>query len=216
MVLPVKVYDAEGEEFSGPYLVHMDGWTEERYLAEAPEMGFVEFADGQLIVHSPVPIRHQQIAGFLTFLLMGYVDSNGLGKVLNGPAVVRLRPGLLYEPDVFFVPRDRLQGMETQYYSGAPSLVVEILSPSTRSYDLRVKAARYQEHGVQEYWVIDSSGSLLHQHVLSLPDGGYIPNQHSSGRVESQAVPGFWIDAGWLWDDPLPGSMECLGRILQA
>jgi Uma2 family endonuclease len=216
MVLPVKVYDAEGKEFSGPYLVYMDGWTEERYLAEAPEMGFVEFADGELIVHSPVSIRHQEIAGFLTFLLTGYVDSNGLGTVLNGPAVVRLRPDLLYEPDVFFVSRDRSQTMEAQYYSGAPSLVVEVLSPSTRSYDLRVKAANYREHGVLEYWAIDAVNSRLRQHVLGSPDAAYTLNQHFSGRVDSEALPGFWIDAGWLWSDPLPGSMECLGRVLQS
>ena len=144
------------------------------------------------------------------------MDHNGLGKVLNGPAVVRLRPGLLYEPDVFFVSRDRFQTMEAQYHSGAPSLVVEVLSPSTRSYDLRVKAANYREHGVKEYWAIDTANSRLHQHVLSSPDAGYTLKQHFSGRVDSEALPGFWIDAGWLCPDPLPGSMGCLGRILQS
>ena len=216
MVLPLKVYDAEGEEFRGPYLVYMEGWTEERYFAEAPEMAFVEFADGELIVHSPVSIRHQQITAFLSFLLTGYVDRNDLGTVLNGPAVVRLRPGLIYEPDVFFVPKNRLQNLETQYYSGAPGLVVEVLSPSTRSYDLRVKAANYREHGVQEYWAIDSSSSRLQQHILASPVAGYTISEHSSGRVESDAVPGFWIDVGWLWSDPIPGSFRCLDRILQA
>lgn len=145
-------------------------------------MGFVEFADGELIVHSPLSIRHREIAGFLTFLLTACVDSNGQGRVLNDPAVVRLQSGFLYEPGVLLMSRDRLQTMEPQYYCGAPSLLVKVLSPSTRNYDLRVKAAKYREHGVQEHWSIDTAVSRLHQHVLSFPDAGYTLDQHFSGR----------------------------------
>ena len=31
----------------------------------------------------------------------------------------------------------------------------EILSPSTRQRDLRVKVVKYEEMGVKEYWIID-------------------------------------------------------------
>jgi len=42
------------------------------------------------------------VAGFLTFLLRGYVEERGLGEVLNGPAVLRIREGVDKEPDIFF------------------------------------------------------------------------------------------------------------------
>ena len=38
---------------------------------------------------------------------------------------------------------------------GAPDLVVEVLSPSTRRKDMTLKLSKYAEAGVQEYWIID-------------------------------------------------------------
>lgn len=36
----------------------------------------------------------------------------------------------------------------------------------------------------------------------------------SSGRLESGVVPGFWVEAGWLWQAELPSTMRCLREIL--
>ena len=215
MTLPLSVRDAEGEEYWGPYLLYLSGWTEERYFAEAPEMWFTEFVDGEMIVHSPVSIRHQDITGFLFFLLKGYVDSRGLGKVLQGPAVARLRPNLNYEPDIFYVPTERLYQLEEQRFSGAPNLVVEVLSDSTRSYDLGVKASNYRQNGVPEYWAVDTANRVLLRHLLpSEPLTPYVVSQLSSGRLDSQEIPGFSIDVSWLWADPLPSSFVCLKELV--
>lgn len=35
-----------------------------------------------------------------------------------------------------------------------------------------------------------------------------------TGRLESQAVPGFWLDVGWLFQQPLPSVVECLREVL--
>ena len=217
MVLPLKVHDAEGADFGGPYLLYVPGWTEERYVAEAPESWFVEFVDGELVVHSPVSIKHQDITGFLTFLLKGYVDSKRLGRVFNGPAVVRLRPGLLYEPDIFFVGIDKTGRFEEQQFSGAPDLVVEVISESTRRYDLRTKASNYRQSGVPEYWVIDTARQLLFLHLIpGTAEEDYRATEVGSGVLKSCSVPQFWIDVSWLWQEPLPGAFDCLRRILGA
>lgn len=215
LMLPVKVCTAEGEEFWGPYLLYLGGWTEERYFAEAPETWFVEFADGELIVHSPASFRHQNITWFLGSLLRNYVDAKGLGTVLGGPMVVRLCPGLDYEPDIFFVTNEQLPQLERQRFSGSPALVVEVLSESTRNYDLRTKAANYYQYGVPEYWAIDTTRQVLLQHLRSPESASaYTVTEFSAGRLESQTVPGFWIEVSWLWAEPLPSSFECLRAIL--
>src|ERR671923_2837598 len=116
MGLPVKVVNLEGEETFAPYLLRLAGWTEEQYFKEAPESRLVEFEDGEIIVHSPVNVRHQRIVGFLTFLLHGYVETHDLGEVLNGPGVVRPRPGLDYEPDIFVVLAAQHDQFSEQYF----------------------------------------------------------------------------------------------------
>ena len=40
----------------------------------------------------------------------------------------------------------------------APLLAVEVLSPSTRLYDLNTKRSRYEQMGVPSYWIVDPSG----------------------------------------------------------
>lgn len=40
-------------------------------------------------------------------------------------------------------------------YMGTPTLVVEILSPSTRSRDMVDKLNTYMVSGVKEFWVVD-------------------------------------------------------------
>jgi Uma2 family endonuclease len=211
MSLSLRLLTLEGEEIQEPYLIRIGGWNEDRYFREAPETRIVEFEDGEIVVHSPATIRHQQVVRFLTFLLSGYGETRSLGNALNGPAVVRLRPGLLYEPDIFFLRTEQLARLEAEYFSGSPALIVEVVSRGSRAYDLKIKAASYHEHHVEEYWAVDVEKECLFQHFLS---SGYQAAPLSRGRVTSHAVPGFWIEASWLWQNPLPPSPHCLDQIL--
>ena len=215
MTLALRVMTDDGSELAEPYLLRIGGWTEDRYFREAPETRIVEFEDGEVIVHSPAGVQHQEVTGFLTVLQRTYVRRRKLGRVLNGPAVVRLRPGLDYEPDIFFVRADGPGQFTAQYFAGAPALIVEVTSASTRTLDIGEKAAAYCRHAVPEYWVVDLEQRTLVQHLL--PDSGQGPYrvlEHRAGRVQSAAIPGFWIDIAWLWQDPLPDELHCLEQIL--
>lgn len=65
------------------------------------------------------------------------------------------------QPDVFVIcDKDNLN--EKGKYLGTPALVVEVLSPSTRSKDILKKLALYTECGVREYWIVDP----VHEQVL--------------------------------------------------
>ena len=66
------------------------------------------------------------------------------------------------EPDVAVV-----RGNEREYIgTGHPTsalLVVEI-ADTTLAYDLNVKASLYAASGIRDYWVVDLTASLVHQH----------------------------------------------------
>src|SRR5207237_8490272 len=54
---------------------------------------------------------------------------------------------------------------------GSPDLLVEILSPSTASKDLKQKYELYEEYGVKEYWVVYPSEKVIQ--IYTLEDGNY-------------------------------------------
>jgi Uma2 family endonuclease len=61
----------------------------------------------------------------------------------------------IVEPDIVFISSNRASIVTAKNAQGAPDLVIEILSPSTRRRDLGEKRARYELLGVLEYWAFD-------------------------------------------------------------
>ncbi|MFH1834200.1 MAG: Uma2 family endonuclease, partial [bacterium] len=181
-------------------------------FAEAPESRFCEFKDGEVIMHSPVATEHQGIVMFLSFLLQGFVREKQLGRVFCGPAVLRLRKGLNREPDIVFVDRASEARIHEQYVEAPVPFVVEVLSEEGRRRDLDEKRAEYEEHGVAEYWVVDPFERQVVVHRRG--ERGFEVERCASGRLESRAVAGFWIDVEWLWQRPMPSEFGCLKEIL--
>ncbi len=54
---------------------------------------------------------------------------------------------------------------------GAPDMVVEVLSYSTRKKDLGIKKDTYEAQGVREYWIIDPWAKIVDVYLLR--DGKY-------------------------------------------
>ncbi len=207
----LQVVDENGVAVREACEVRLSGWTEGRYFAEAPEEGFCEFKDGELIVHSAVNLEHQRIVGFLTFLLRGVVSRRSLGgEVFNGPGVLRPRRDLCREPDIFFVSKERLPAL-TPSYAPAADFVIEVVSKGSGTRDLTEKAREYEEAGVGEYWAVDPANREVVVHRLT--EKRYEVRKVTDGRLESTAVPGFRIEVEWLWQRPLPSEFECLGEI---
>jgi len=116
-----------------------------------------EIVDGELFVTAAPRPRHQQVVANLLELLRGLAKTHGLGEVLPGPITVHLHDELVVEPDLVFIARDRLGILDpNRGAEGPPDLVVEVLSPSNRSYDRNLKRKHYLENGVAELWILDA------------------------------------------------------------
>ena len=91
-------------------------------------------------------------------------------------------------------------------------MVIEIASESDPGLDYREKLPRYREAEIPEIWIVDPFKQEL---LVETKSGShYVTRTESSGRVESTVVPGFWIEASWLWQEELPSTMACLRDIL--
>lgn len=112
-----------------------------------------ETVRGTLLVTPAPSWPHQRALLALLARLRPYVEAHGLGEVLLSPADLVFAEDILVQPDLFVVPREQVS--DDWASIRCPSLVVEILSPSTARADRGEKRRLYQRLGVPEYWAVD-------------------------------------------------------------
>ena len=113
--------------------------------------------DGVIYDMTSPTLHHQWVLTQLGHEFSNFIDEhNGDCRAFVAPLDVTPDPADIYtivQPDVMIIcDRSLLEG---KYCEGAPDLVVEILSPSTRRKDLTIKTAKYAAAGVREYWIVD-------------------------------------------------------------
>lgn len=121
----------------------------------------MEFINGEIYLLGAPTVGHQQLLGRLYLVLEEYFRGKAC-QVFFAPFDVHLFKKDFTEPDVMqpdlLVACD-LKGNVTGKgrYMGTPALVMEILSPSTRTKDMIDKLNTYSLSGVKEYWIVDPS-----------------------------------------------------------
>jgi Uma2 family endonuclease len=109
-----------------------------------------ELVDGVLVV-SPAPSwLHQRAVGRLFQMLVEACPDDC--EVILAPFDVVLADDTVMEPDVLVARRADLTPRDLP---APPLLAVEVLSPSTRRFDLTLKRSRFEAAGVASYWVVD-------------------------------------------------------------
>ncbi|MFL6231834.1 MAG: Uma2 family endonuclease [Thermoanaerobaculia bacterium] len=152
---------------------------------------------GYLHVSPVPPIFHQRVVGRLLRKLDGFVLDHGFGEVLLGPFDILLPEGLAepVQPDLVFIRAGEEPEDQDQNFQGVPGLVVEVLSPSTRRYDLGTKLGVYQEAGIPEVWFADPVAAAIRVHGLSEDRKRYVELSRG-GRgewVTSRVLPGLRV-----------------------
>jgi Uma2 family endonuclease len=158
-------------------------WTVD-LLEQLPDDGLrYEILDGILIVSpSPIPI-HQRAIGriFIAFVQACPPDLEAFVSPLDWQPDSRTS----LEPDVLVVATDRIGEKNIQQN---PTIVVEVLSPSSHRYDRLLKFGRYAEAGIRQYWIIDPQ--LPSVEVYDLDDQGDYRLAASGSGGESVTVTG--------------------------
>jgi Uma2 family endonuclease len=93
------------------------------------------------------------------------------------------------QPDIFVIC-DRSK-LEENRYNGAPKFIIEILS-SNRSHDMVAKLNLYQRAGVEEYWMVDLTASVVS--VLELANGMRYHSYTADQEVPLISIPGCTVD----------------------
>lgn len=133
-----------------------------------PETGpRYQLINGELIM-APAPNRfHQRISSNLGFQLRLWIESGkNRGEIYSAPFDVQLDEINVFQPDLLYV-RPENKGILTEAgCTGAPNLIIEILSPRTREIDLGPKKKTFAAKGVTELWIIDPDPKTLAVYFL--------------------------------------------------
>jgi Uma2 family endonuclease len=131
-----------------------------------PEDGrrYAILAGAHSVPPAPTP-KHQTISIRLAVALFPRATADG-GTLYQAPLDVILGDTTIVQPDLVYVATDRLGRISGRGIEGAPTLAVEILSPSTRIIDRVTKTRLYTRHGVPFLWLIDPDARTIEAFVL--------------------------------------------------
>jgi len=117
-----------------------------------------EIIDGELFVTRWPHWDHQLSCTNIVTSLNIWSDETGLGKVAIAPGIIFSDADNVI-PDVVWASHQNLERLldEAGHLTGAPELVVEVLSPGEKNEtrDKETKLKLYSVQGVQEYWICD-------------------------------------------------------------
>jgi Uma2 family endonuclease len=131
---------------------------------------FYELIDGQIIRRTTEYLnkdsQHYKVERKIYVALLRYTIMRGLGDVFSSPSDVYFNEFNLYQPDIFFIYKDKLNASIKEAYIVNPDLVVEVLSHSNGKYIRGTKKQIYELNGVQEYWIVDLANRTIEVYVL--------------------------------------------------
>lgn len=156
-----------------------------------------EIIDGAHHVSPPPNTYHQEVSIRLAYLLYSKITLAGLGKVYTAPVAVQLSEHDIFEPDLAVVLNDSRAHITLPKIVGSPDLLIEILSPSNRNYDLDDKREAYQRNEVPEYWIVDPLKHEVQQLVLD--NQKYRPQPVERGTIRFAALPEISILLKEIW-----------------
>jgi Uma2 family endonuclease len=174
-------------------------YTMDEFLA-LPHHELYELVDGELVeVHVS---NLSSLVGGRTFnRLENHCEAKKLGPVSPCDAYYQCfadRPRHARKPDVSFIRRDRLPDgwLADGFFTIAPDLAVEVLSPNDLAYEVDEKIREYLDAGVNLVWIINPEQRLVTVHRAD----GTVAKLKETGTLDGeQVIPGFSCRVGELF-----------------
>jgi Uma2 family endonuclease len=158
-----------------------------------------ELHEGELSVTPAPGTRHQRVIGAMYVLLRAHVEAHRLGEVFLSPVDCILSDITVLEPDLVYLDPTRAYLVSERAIEGPPTLVVEVLSPSTTTIDRSRKRELYTRYGVPYYWIVDPVAGAIEAYGLA--EGRYALLARVSGTepVSLSPFPDLAFVPATLW-----------------
>lgn len=160
----------------------------------------VEIIKGKLFKMSPAPrTKHQVISANLTGIFWNYLNNKPC-QLFHAPFDVRLSGSKKSDKEVYTVVQPDLciicdlVKIDEKGCVGAPDLIVEIVSNSTKKRDLNEKFKLYEENGVKEYWIVLPEEQIVEVFDSEIDTFKFRKNYTENDLIPVGIFPHFFID----------------------
>jgi Uma2 family endonuclease len=162
-----------------------------------------EIIDGELYVNPAPNLKHQRVIAKLLSALHRYFEEHANGEVFVAPTDVVLSDTNVVEPDLLVVLSARSSILTERNIQGAPDIVIEVLSDSTRRVDEIDKRKLYEHFGVSEYWIADPVIDTMKIYRRAARGFERVAevSLEAGGALTSPLLPGFSLDIQRVFAD---------------
>jgi Uma2 family endonuclease len=175
----------------------------EQFLNWDGENQHVEWVDGTVIPMPPISDEHTDVGAFLIAILLSFVQHHRIGTIKYDPFQMKTGPGSPGRaPDILFVANRNRRRLHSTFLEGPADLVVEIISPDSRTIDRVTKFREYEEGGVREYWLIDPARRRAEFYRRGRDGRFSLMAPDMQGVFRSAVMKGLWLKVDWLWAQP--------------
>src|SRR5213595_1937182 len=115
--------------------------TSEEFLDWLQPGVFADLIGGEIVMHSPVNLRHARLMNFIDHLLRSYLEHKNLGELHRESVAIRLSIRETFMPDLAYFTKAQTTRLAETHAPFAPPFVLEALSPRTAHNDTGRKFA---------------------------------------------------------------------------
>ena len=169
-------------------------FTYQDYIRLPDDGNRYEVINGELIMVAAPNTYHQSVSGNLEFALRSFIVNNKIGKIFDAPVDVVLSENNVVQPDILFITKENYHIITEKNISGAPDLVIEILSEGTAYRDLIDKKELYAQFGVKEYWIVDPIKQRVEVFENRNSDFELTQQLKETGKAKSKVLNGFEVN----------------------
>lgn len=145
---PEAAYSTQGTKITYEEFLQISENSEQRF----------EYIDGEIYLLASPKVTHQNVLMELTGLFYNFFKGKSCRPAM-APFDITLKRNEkninIVQPDLMIICDLGDQTNDRDYYMGVPTLVVEIISESTRKKDFIKKLDLYLDCGVKEYWIVN-------------------------------------------------------------
>ena len=155
-----------------------------------------QLINGELVEMAGATFGHQTFLLEMSVELLIQIRVLDIGTIVIAPYDVHVDLFNTYQPDLLFVSNARQSILESRGVTGAPDLVMEILSESTRRRDFNEKLPVNAANGVREVWIVNLENAMISIYATGDHGATLVDEFTANDVLTSEMMPGVEIPLG--------------------